>query len=401
MKAVALIFLLASAVLSHGAGQLKTHKCIHDSKFKGINLKEMPQLSEHDARILQTLNPNTGLTGGFTGGSTTSPTANTPTVNDGWHQMRIFVDYSYGQKFSTANAAISAKYQMSMRLVESVRSYFEKYLSVNYSPSMVFNGGECYNNKVPAFNRPIDLYITIAPENNPNTDYFAAASPCYLSPRDGRPTMGAYILNFAFLETAFIYEYLYFSTFAHEFTHILGFSSSLFPKFVRPGTFTKRTDVVGRITIGSEAFNAITMPEVVNFARTYFNCPSISALPLENNGGDGSAGSHWEKLFLPQEYMNPTVENPGVLSDFTMTFLKATGWYQVDANAAQRYDWGHNAGCGIFNICPKGGLGYCTAAQNGQSVCSSEWTSKVCSILFREFVTKTELSPLDATSRDR
>jgi leishmanolysin len=302
---------------------------------------------------------------------------NAPTVNDGWHQMRIFVDYTYGTKFRTANPGIDAKFQMSMRLVESVRSYFEKYLTVNYSPSMVFPGGTCYNNKVDAFNKPIDLFITVAPENDPSTDYFAAATPCYLSPRDGRPTMGAYILNLAFLDNDVLSEYLYFSTFAHEFTHILGFSDNLFPKYVRPGTTTKRTDVVSQITIGKETFSAITMPEVVSFAKTYFGCSNIPALPLENNGGDGSAGSHWEKLFLPQEYMNPTVENPGILSEFTMTLLRATGWYQIDANAAQRYDWGQGAGCGIFNICPQAGTGYCSAAQVSQSICSSEWMSKV------------------------
>lgn len=356
----------------------------------------MPEPTAHEARILQNFNPNTGLTGGTTGaGSTSSPSTSagsTISVTDGWHQMRIYVDYSYGQKFSTTNPSLGSKYQMSIRLVESVRDYFQKYFTVNFSPTMKFSGGSCYNNKVPAYDKPVDLYITIAPENDPSTDYFAAATPCYLSGRDGRPTVGAYILNLAFLDAAPINEYLYFSTFAHEFTHILGFSDNLFPKYVRPGTTTKRTDVVGKASIGSESFNIITMPEVVNFARSYFGCNTIPGVPLENNGGDGSAGSHWEKLFLPQEYMNPTVENPGILSEFTMTLLRASGWYQIGPNAAQRYDWGQNAGCGVFNICPQGAHGYCTAAQVSQQVCSSEWMSKVDFFKAREFVSRIELS---------
>lgn len=382
MRAVILLMLVAGYAISHTIGQIKTHKCVHDTKFKDMELKEMPEITTHEiARLLQalTIDPNAGLTGKTTtGGTGTSGSASTARpVVDGWHQMRIFVDYSYGQSFVQTNPSINSKYQMSIRLVESVRNYFTKTLVVNFTPTMKFPGGTCYNNKIAAYEKPVDLFITLSPENDPSTDYFAAATPCYVSSRDSRPTVGAYILNLAFLEIAPLNEYLYFSTFAHEFTHILGFSDNLFPKYVRPGTSTPRTDVTTKLTIGTEQFSAISMPEVVNFARSYFSCNSITGIPLENNGGDGSAGSHWEKTFLPQEYMNPTVENPGILSEFTMTLLRATGWYQIGPNAAQRYDWGQNAGCGIFKICPQSSSGYCTAAQVSQPICSSEWISKV------------------------
>lgn len=386
MRAVIFALLLTSAALCHLDDGLKTHKCVHDTKFKDNEVMEMPQLNPQEkARLLQ------GLEGGASAGTTTGSTgtgvaasagttSSTPTVKDGWHTFRIGIDYSYADKLIASNSGLKSKYELSIRLVESVRNYFHKYFEVNYFPTMDFKGGSCQGNKLSAFTKPVDLYITIVPENDPSTDYFAAAAPCYLSPRDGRPTIGAYILNFAFLETSYLNEYLYFSTFAHEFTHILGFSDNLFPKFVKPGTTTKRTDVVGQVTISGEQFNAITMPEVVNYARSFFGCSNIPGVPLENNGGAGSAGSHWEKLFLPQEYMNPTVENPGILSEFTFTFLRATGWYQIDSNAAQRYDWGEKSGCGHFNVCPQNSEGYCSAAQVSQSVCSSEWTSKgVCS----------------------
>ena len=388
MRAVIIALLLTGFALSHGFGEMKTHKCVHDVKFKDNEVMEMPSLtSQERARLLQSMSG--GATTGTSTGTGTSASAGgsaslggqtaAPPVNDGWHKFRIGIDFSYADKLIQSNPSLKTKYQLSIRLVQSVRNYFSKYFEVNYFPTMDFKGGSCQGNKIPAFIKPVDLYITIAPENDPSTDYFAAAAPCYISPRDGRPTIGAYILNLAFLETDYLNEFLYFSTFAHEFTHILGFTDNLFPKFVRPGTTTKRTDVVGEVTISGEKFTAITMPEVVNFARNFFGCSQIPGVPLENNGGAGSAGSHWEKLFLPQEYMNPTVENPGILSEFTFTFLRATGWYQIDSNAAQRYDWGENSGCGHFNVCPQNSDGYCTAAQVSQSVCSSEWMSKgVC-----------------------
>ena len=397
MRAVIFVLLLSSVALSHGLGGMATHKCVHDVKFKDNEVMEMPTLTAHEkARLLQSLtggtNPNywNGAYANYWGNSPPAtpaapaapvapPKPTVQTVNDGWHQFRIGVDLSYADKLVLSNPALKTKYELSVRLIESVRNYFSRYFEVNYFPTMDFKGGSCQGNKIEAFSKPVDLFITVAPENDPSTDYFAAAAPCYISPRDGRPTVGAYILNLAFLETSYLNEFLYFSTFAHEFTHILGFTDSLYPKFVKPGTTIKRTDVTAEFTISGEKYTAITMPEVVNFARGFFGCSQLPGVPLENNGGSGSAGSHWEKLFLPQEYMNPTVENPGIISDFTLTFLKATGWYQVDANAAQRYDWGEKAGCGHFSVCPQNSTGYCTEAQVSQSICSSEWMSKaVC-----------------------
>jgi leishmanolysin len=388
MRAIIFALLLTGLALSHVTMGGIAHKCVHDTKFKDNEIFEMPSMTaDEKARILASIDIEAGHAAGVSGGvsTDTNTTVTTPKVNDGWHSFRIGIDYSYADKLIQSNPSLKTKYQLSIRLVESVRNYFQKFFQVNYFPDMDFKGGSCQGNKIDAFVKPVDLYITIAPENDPKTEYFAAAAPCYISPRDGRPTIGAYILNFAFLETGYLNEYLYFSTFAHEFTHILGFTDNLFPKFVHPGTTTKRTDVVGEVTISGEKFSAITMPEVVNYARNFFKCSNIPGVPLENNGGSGSAGSHWEKLFLPQEYMNPTVENPGILSEFTFTFLRATGWYQIDSTAAQRYDWGQESGCGHFNVCPQNTDGYCSAGQVSQSICSSEWMSKGVCVQDRTF----------------
>ena len=81
--------------------------------------------------------------------------------------------------------------------------------------------------------------------------------------------------------------------------------------------------------IGGVEYTALNMPKLIEFAKEYFNCPTLAALPLENGGNSGSAGSHWDKVFFPHEVMNPTVEFPLVISDITMTFLESTNWYQV------------------------------------------------------------------------
>jgi hypothetical protein len=345
------------------------YKCVHDSLFDEIELKILGESTAQTARLLQA--PVSGSTSG-----SQQPVDQTDVV-DGWHNIRIVLDYSYAEQLIKNNPSLGSKYQMSIRLLESVRVYFGKYMQVNYEKAMKFDGGACQGNNITSFNKPADLYITIKPENNPQTQYFAAAAPCYLSPRDYRPVIGAYILNFAFLESTYVNEYLYFSTFAHEFTHILGFSKHLFARFVKAGTKEIRTDVIGQMTIGSATFNAIILPEVVEYVRNYFQCSTVNGMPLENNGGDGSANSHWEKLFLPNEYMNPTVENPGYLTKFTFTVLNASGWYKIDQAAPQRYDWGQLAGCQHFEICPKNSGGYCTQEENNNVRCHTEWMNQV------------------------
>jgi Leishmanolysin len=190
-------------------------------------------------------------------------------------------------------------------------------------------------------------------------------------------------LNFAFIKVQKIYQYLYFSTFAHEFTHILGFSDDLYKHYIDPVTMLPLTSVTTQMRVRSrsnpssyEDFTVITLKPVVDYARAYFSCPSLIGMPLENNGDSGSANSHWEKLFLPSEYMNPTVENPGQITEFTFNLLRGTGWYQVDSNNVQFYNWGLYVGCEHFSICPIG-KGYCSAAESRQEVCSPDYSSRV------------------------
>lgn len=59
--------------------------------------------------------------------------------------------------------------------------YFNKILLANYAVFMNSQGGDCYNNQIPSFKKAIDLYITIFSENDSQQDYFAAATPCYVS----------------------------------------------------------------------------------------------------------------------------------------------------------------------------------------------------------------------------
>merc|ERR1712110_72831 len=95
--------------------------------------------------------------------------------------------------------------------------------------------------------------------------------------------------------------------------HVLGFS----------GGFFQRKNMIGKITIGMNSFWSVTHPKVIDFAKKYFGCDSVEGVPLENGGGQGSAGSHWEKTIFPQEIMNPQVASPMRISEITVIALEA------------------------------------------------------------------------------
>ena len=363
------------------------HKCVHDEKFADLKVGWPKKKTDFKSFLVEQ-----------------TPAAEKPAVFhassdvvDGWHQMRIHIDLSQADKLVSENPSLNAMHQIARRLIESTRTYFQSFFQVNAEPVLKSDGGKCGPLAIGGFEVSADTYIGIYAENDANAPYFAAATACDISTRDNRPYVGVYILNFARMKPSPLYEYFYFSVFAHEFTHIIGFSSSLYPYYVIPGTSTKRgvASVIGSTTIGSETFTTLILPEVVDYARNFFGCPSLQGVPLENDGGSGSQSSHWEKLFLTQEYMNPTTENPGIISEFTLNLLRGSGWYKIDTGAAQHYDWAQGSGCSHFTICPTG-PGYCTPSQVGSRVCNSEWTGQALCIVDSQFSSSCRLkSALD------
>ena len=100
--------------------------------------------------------------------------------------------------------------------------------------------------------------------------------------------------------------------------------------------------------MNGEVYPALIIPKLLKFAREYFNCPTLEGIPLENMKSSGSYASHWEKQFFPTEYMNPSIENPGIITEFTMKYLEAMGWYSYKPGNWQRYAWGKDEGCQFF-----------------------------------------------------
>ena len=46
--------------------------------------------------------------------------------------------------------------------------------------------------------------------------------------------------------------------------------------------------------------------------------------------------------------MTPTRESFGLISKFTLALLEDSGWYKVDYNKADKFNFAKNSGCDFF-----------------------------------------------------
>lgn len=71
-------------------------------------------------------------------------------------------------------------------------------------------------------------------------------------------------------------------------------------------------------------------------------------MPLENEGGAGTAGGHWEKKVVRSDIMVPdTVKSP-LFSKFTANLMLDSNWYTLNITKFLETNFGRNAGCSFF-----------------------------------------------------
>lgn len=292
--------------------------------------------------------------------------------------MRITCEYKTSDTNYGSGNALTGKYLFSKKLMETTRTYFQRALKVTSEENMSIAEtpvqGETF--VVPAVdNKPMDLYVYINAINKPETSAFATAFYVTTDPTTNRPISGVYDLNLAHVVDTVPNSMVYFSTFAHEFFHILGFHDGLYAAFKKNNVLipANEVSVTGNYFGGTNRM-VIVLPEVRDFARTYFNEPGLMGVPIEDGGGSGSAGAHWEKGFLPNEFMNPSVELPGILSEFSFKLLEGTGWYTIEYDWVQKYTWGKGVTGHLSGVCPTTAGQYCTTL--GEAGCSHDFMSK-------------------------
>ena len=121
----------------------------------------------------------------------------------------------------------------------------------------------------------------------------------------------------------------------HEITHILIFS---------PG-------IIGSLRLNNTINGVphIISKNVVAKAKEHFGCNSMEGVPLENQGGSGTMGSHWESRYMLGDYMVSTDFPDSAISDITLALFEDSGFYKVNYYSGGLFKFGKNKGCSFFN----------------------------------------------------
>ena len=193
----------------------------------------------------------------------------------------------------------------------------------------------------------------------------------------GRPISGSFHLNLFAIKPSPKNALAHYGTFVHEFYHILTFNNELFQHWV-DGSNNKigKANIVE--TVNSRDRYKLSGSQAIEFAKTHLNDNALSYIILENGGGAGSAGSHWEYDFWPNDFMSPIDTLPSLLSPLSLYMSKDAGWYGVNDQYADPLIYAKGAGADFQNTgtCPGDRnpipIGFCATADKDKGMCSPD-----------------------------
>jgi hypothetical protein len=310
-----LFFVLTAFLLIQASFQ--KHTCVHDSMDKHP-LETFPH---------EEVDPETA--GGRILATTYGP-------------LRIYLDYTYLKATAATATYIKTK------LLPAAVSYFSTTLKVPQLSklSVAANRASICGLAIPAIYKnggvQADIVLFVTGQST-SESWVAWAMACSLLSGTNRPIFGQINFNYNSVSpaTGVAFEGDLMST-LHEITHALGFSADLFPSFLTKPTIKTKT-------VNGNTVSYLNVEPLTTRLRTYFNCPTLAGAYMEQQGGSGSAGSHFERRIFNNEYMTASEINDARITQFTLALLESSGWYQVNYNMAEPFFWGKGKGCAFLD----------------------------------------------------
>ena len=258
--------------------------------------------------------------------------------------IKIKADYSNLKMTDSINSGTLQKIK---NLIDETCNEFSKFLKVQHINVGLFNNEEfikeqCEIDSLGADfgNYLIENDVIIFPsfDSELGGGVLAAAGLCLYNAENLRPFGGMLLINpelsFSKKNTDLYMKNLLF----HELTHVLVFNPELMKELGMTNT---------KIFDGSFV-TFVNSPRVLTAARQHFNCTTLNGIPLENQGSEGSAGSHWEARYMLSDYMISTDYIDAVLSDITLALFEDSGFYKVEYYSGGLFKYGKNMGCSFF-----------------------------------------------------
>lgn len=342
--------------------QILSHKCVHDQ----LNIKPkinpaMEQSKEENLRFLQ---------------------------STAWSPINIYIDYTYLNTQTTIDAKTMA---FTKQVVDNTIKIFSNILSVQrINPKLIL--AECAEIPKTGINtdlqsKGITADIAIIPffdlAAEKNTEAYAA--PCTMDPTTKRPNGGIMAFNPKnfIIDRKNALEY-YTMLVLHEINHILCLSGSLFEYFVDSSYKTLPLDKVMRnATVNEMPKQMIVTPKVVSTAQKHFGCSALQGVEIEDQGGSGTAGSHWESRVMLGDFMIGESYPENVISEISLALFEDSGWYKVNYYTGGLFRYGKNKGCDFVqkkcinagkssfpnDFCITGGATMCFASRTAKGFC--------------------------------
>jgi len=265
------------------------------------------------------------------------------------HAFKILVDFSLSDPIPDTTLRFIQKY-----VFEPVITMYDQMVKVNATGILpAFSQIECVKDKaIPEMYKDGgvagDLVIfVLLKQMNPTIN--AISDSCGLDPKNHRPVIGQITLNLSLITPNYVFIETLKSTIIHEINHILAFDIFLFDYFKSGASPIYEKQLVAESQENILYFQ-IKIPQIIEYSKNFFDCPTIESLPMEDEGSISSRNSHFDKRIAGNEMMTAQREGRQVMSMFTLIFLASTGWYDVDFSFAEYFVYGRKKGCPIQKI---------------------------------------------------
>jgi leishmanolysin len=266
-------------------------------------------------------------------------------LDDSYHPISFFVDYT---QINYDGYGTSEYINFIKNSIDSTLEVFSNLIKVKRSKKLIFSQPIKCTKEITRYDnslvKGVDVDIVLIPIIDPDLDdeVDAAASACYLDGEDQRPVMGYVLLNQNYAYQKSNAQEFLTMLLLHEITHVLVFSDSLYEYF-------QYYDVTTTKTVNGVTRTLIQTPKVLEVAAQHFGCSSIDGVEIENQGGVGSAGSHWEARIMLGDYMISTDYPEIVISDISLALFEDSGWYKVNYYTGGLFRFGKGQGCSFLN----------------------------------------------------
>jgi hypothetical protein len=198
----------------------------------------------------------------------------------------------------------------------------------------------------------VDADLVIFPfidtETEAGTEAYGAS--CVLATRNNRPVAGIIAFSKGLSNYRENWMQFYTNLAFHELAHVLLFNPFLYDLFIdENGVKIPSENVYKTVNVNGLDRNMIITPKVVEAARRHYGCDSITGVELENQGGQGTANSHWEARVMLSDLMIGFTYDEATISEITLAFFEDSGWYKANYYTGGLFRYGKNEGCRFLN----------------------------------------------------